>query len=92
MTRGTRKDLGRCLPAWALLRAARGKSGKAGRVVCGARRRRDGRPCTALSVPGKRRCKWHGGCSTGPRTPEGKAAVTRNLPGRGGAEPSGSAQ
>jgi hypothetical protein len=31
------------------------------RVICGARRRRDGEPCQGLSVPGKRRCKWHGG-------------------------------
>ncbi len=50
------------------------------RVVCGARRRRDGQPCEALSVPGKRRCKWHGGCSTGPRTVEGKAKCAANLP------------
>lgn len=49
------------------------------RFPCGARRRRDGQPCEALSVPGKRRCKWHGGCSTGPRTVEGKAKVTANL-------------
>jgi hypothetical protein len=49
------------------------------RVPCGARRRRDGQPCEALSVPGKRRCKWHGGCSTGPRTPEGKARALANL-------------
>ncbi|WP_082542696.1 HGGxSTG domain-containing protein [Rhodanobacter sp. Root561] len=49
------------------------------RVPCGARRRRDGHPCEALSVPGKRRCKWHGGCSTGPRTAEGKARVAANL-------------
>jgi len=49
------------------------------RVVCGARRRRDGQPCQALSVPGKRRCKWHGGCSTGPRTAEGKARVAANF-------------
>lgn len=45
----------------------------ADRVVCGARRRRDGQPCTALSVPGRRRCKWHGGMSTGPRSRKGKA-------------------
>ena len=38
------------------------------RIPCGARRRRDGLPCEALSVPGKRRCKWHGGLSTGPRS------------------------
>ena len=50
------------------------------RVACGAIRRRDGKPCEALSVPGKRRCKWHGGCSTGPTSPEGKAKAARNLP------------
>lgn len=33
-------------------------------------------PCEARSVP---RCKWHGGCSTGPRTPEGKARALANL-------------
>jgi hypothetical protein len=49
------------------------------RVVCGARRRRDGKPCEALSVPGRRRCKWHGGMSTGPRTAAGRAKVTANL-------------
>jgi hypothetical protein len=53
------------------------------RVVCGGRRRRDGKPCEALSVPGKRRCRWHGGASTGPRTAEGKATVTANLHKRG---------
>ena len=50
------------------------------RMVCGARRRGDGQPCQALSAPGKRRCKWHGGCSTGPRTAEGKAKCATNLP------------
>jgi hypothetical protein len=49
------------------------------RVICGARRRRDGQPCQALSVQGKRRCKWHGGCSTGPRTDEGRARALANL-------------
>lgn len=63
-------------------RSARTRVKHAGRVPCGARRRRDGQPCEALSVPGKRRCKWHGGCSTGPRTAEGKAKVAANLPGR----------
>lgn len=56
------------------------------RVPCGAVRRTDGRPCEALSVPGKRRCKWHGGCSTGPRTPEGKARAALNLPRSGSKE------
>lgn len=55
------------------------------RVPCGASRRRDGQPCEALSVPGKRRCRFHGGMSTGPRTEEGKRRVTRNLPHRRGA-------
>lgn len=52
------------------------------RVVCGATRHRDGQPCEALSVPGKRRCRFHGGMSTGPRTAEGRAKVARNLPRR----------
>lgn len=49
------------------------------RVTCGARRRRDGEPCQSKSVPGKNRCKWHGGCSTGPKTPEGRARALANL-------------
>lgn len=49
------------------------------RVPCGARRRRDGQPCQALSVPGKWRCKWHGGASTGPKTQEGKGRSIANL-------------
>lgn len=57
-----------------------GKAASPIRVTCGARRRRDGQPCEALSVPGKRRCRWHGGCSTGPRTDAGKAKAMANLP------------
>jgi len=38
------------------------------RVQCGARRHRDGQPCEAKSEPGKKRCRFHGGRSTGPRT------------------------
>ena len=49
------------------------------RVVCGARRHRDGQPCQAKSEPGKLRCRFHGGSSTGPRTPEGKALALANL-------------
>lgn len=45
--------------------------------VCGARNRK-GNPCAIrLAVHkcknGRLRCKYHGGLSTGPRTPEGKA-------------------
>lgn len=63
----------------ARLTPARQDIAKPVRVVCGARRRRDGLPCEALSVPGKRRCKWHGGCSTGPRTDERRARALSNL-------------
>ncbi|MFE0502302.1 HGGxSTG domain-containing protein [Lysobacter soli] len=49
------------------------------RVVCGAHRHRDGQPCRAKSEPGKRRCRFHGGRSTGPRTPEGRARALANL-------------
>ena len=49
------------------------------RVICGAKRRRDGQPCQALSIPGKQRCKWHGGASTGPKTDAGRARSRANL-------------
>jgi hypothetical protein len=44
------------------------------RPSCGARTRK-GPACLARVVPGKRRCRVHGGLSTGPRTPEGKARI-----------------
>lgn len=44
------------------------------RVRCGAKTR-DGHPCKALSLPGKRRCRFHGGMSTGPKTVEGRARI-----------------
>ena len=49
------------------------------RKPCGARRRRDGKPCQALNEPGRKRCRWHGGLSTGPKTPAGKARSLANL-------------
>ena len=49
------------------------------RVPCGAKRHRNGQPCQALSEPGKRRCRFHGGRSTGPQTPDGKARALANL-------------
>lgn len=49
------------------------------RIPCGARRHRDGEPCQAKSEPGKRRCRFHGGMSTGPRTPEGQKRALANL-------------
>ncbi|WP_369333833.1 HGGxSTG domain-containing protein [Puniceibacterium confluentis] len=44
------------------------------RVRCRAKTLK-GTPCRALSEPGRRRCRFHGGRSTGPLTPEGKARV-----------------
>lgn len=49
------------------------------RVACGARRHRDGKPCQSKSEPGKKRCRFHGGRSTGPRSPEGRARALANL-------------
>lgn len=48
---------------------------------CGARTRR-GLGCQAPAIHGRKRCRLHGGLSTGPRTAEGRArvraAVTRH--------------
>ena len=44
------------------------------RVPCGARTR-NGAPCRCKSEPGKRRCRFHGGMSTGPRTAEGQERI-----------------
>ncbi len=41
---------------------------------CGARTRA-GCPCQAPAIRGKLRCRLHGGRSTGPRTPEGRANI-----------------
>jgi hypothetical protein len=40
---------------------------------CGARVRHRHGFCRKWPVPGKQRCRFHGGCSTGARTEEGKA-------------------
>lgn len=44
---------------------------------CGARTRR-GTPCKRIDLYGSGRCPLHGGLSTGPRTPAGKARSARN--------------
>ena len=44
------------------------------RVICGAKTRKGGQ-CRNKSEPGKRRCKFHGGKSTGAKTPEGIARI-----------------
>src|SRR3989304_4234048 len=52
-------------------------------LVCGAKGRQTGKPCVNPAGFGSEhvgwgRCKYHGGCSTGPKTPEGKAKVGQN--------------
>lgn len=48
-------------------------------MVCGARGRRKGTPCQCKEIEHNGRCKWHGGRSTGPKTPEGKIKSLANL-------------
>lgn len=43
---------------------------------CGALTRK-GTPCRCKPMPGKRRCKFHGGASTGPKTPEGRERIAK---------------
>jgi hypothetical protein len=44
------------------------------RPACGAKNRK-GQPCAARAIPGKRRCRFHGGLSTGPKTADGRARI-----------------
>jgi hypothetical protein len=44
---------------------------------CGARTRA-GTPCKQKAIYTNGRCKWHGGLSTGPRTPDGKKRSALN--------------
>ena len=44
-------------------------------VTCGAKTTRKGTPCRNMSEPGRKRCKFHGGRSTGPKTPEGRERI-----------------
>ncbi|MBY6203172.1 helix-turn-helix domain-containing protein [Maritalea mobilis] len=48
---------------------------RGGQRTCGARTRK-GTPCRAKALPGKTRCKFHGGASTGPRTADGRARIS----------------
>ena len=41
---------------------------------CGARTR-SGKPCRSAAMKNRRRCRLHGGLSTGPSTPEGLARI-----------------
>ena len=44
------------------------------RPECGARTRK-GTPCAARCVPGRERCRMHGGLSTGPKSAEGRERI-----------------
>ncbi|MDF1718659.1 MAG: HGGxSTG domain-containing protein [Antarcticimicrobium sp.] len=47
-----------------------------GKGRCGARTRK-GTPCRARAMPGKTRCRFHGGLSTGPKTREGREPIAK---------------
>lgn len=46
-------------------------------LTCGAKTRA-GTPCKLTGLYGSGRCKLHGGLSTGPTTPEGRAKMVDN--------------
>ena len=47
-------------------------------ATCGARAK-SGHPCRSKGLRPNGRCKWHGGCSTGPTTAVGKQRALANL-------------
>ena len=52
--------------------------------ACGAATKSKGAPCRATAVKPGGRCKWHGGLSTGPKTPAGKAQGRQTICAAGG--------
>jgi len=46
------------------------------KIKCGAYARTTGNPCQAKALTNGR-CKNHGGMSTGPKTPEGRLAISK---------------
>ena len=53
-------------------------------LACSAKTKA-GTPCKLTSIYANGRCKWHGGCSTGPKTEAGKEQARIN--GRRGGRP-----
>lgn len=53
-------------------------------LACGAKTKA-GTPCKQKAIYISGRCKWHGGCSTGPKTEAGKEQARIN--GRKGGRP-----
>ncbi len=47
-------------------------------LMCGAKGKRTGRPCPLTCIYANGRCRFHGGLSTGPKTPEGREKASRN--------------
>lgn len=47
-------------------------------LTCGARTQ-SGKPCRSTVLGPSGRCKYHGGASTGPQTPEGRKSALENL-------------
>ncbi|WP_412535316.1 HGGxSTG domain-containing protein [Mesorhizobium sp. BAC0120] len=47
--------------------------------ICGAKTR-TGTPCKNRTVPGKKRCRLHGGLSTWPKTLEGRERISTLAP------------
>ena len=45
---------------------------------CGARTKATGQPCKLKDLGAGGRCRFHGGLSTGPKTPEGRARSAQN--------------
>lgn len=41
-------------------------------LQCSAQSKRTGQQCRAPAISGKSKCRFHGGKSTGPKTPEGR--------------------
>lgn len=58
-------------------RSARPYEPPPGKPLCGAKKR-NGEPCRGIGKGKGGRCKWHGGKSTGPRTPEGRAKIAES--------------
>lgn len=47
-------------------------------VCCGAKTKSTGKPCRITHIYSNGRCKYHGGLSTGPKSPEGKKRASLN--------------
>lgn len=54
---------------------AKSAGGDDQRRSCGAKTGQ-GQPCSRLPEPGRKRCRYHGGCSTGPRTSKGRSRIS----------------